>query len=651
MESAVRKAVKAAAFTGWLMVEIELFLVEELYLEKVKTLLRGMLGDFFLENNLEKLKHFLEESLPLVKNSDLRLESNQTTLNLILLCKKREGAGTFFYDLTSRWLMPGKKRGAKLFFIADFRFKFFEEEFTLAEVVLPLESRQEKEEALKNLRVILTEIKLGVASDFHASRILQFKGLPYDRKTTLIQEKIASLIQSHSKDFGKSILSHMQHFLVTCSEEFKTQRDYHHISRIISVLFFMQGLLKQKLAAEPERRHILVKFLKTKVLLGESVKEVLGVIVGLNFLKEHEVFEKKHLISALKEYVPLALDVPSSYFLEKDAEMPIQTLYLEIEKENGLDFTSEEVNLLRLKLSEQLKGHIELLQQKVFMPRNEEEIVRSIVALSRQLKYVQDLPQVVISFDEQIGSELCFNIVLLRVLRLKAPTILELFGSQEGGLKFVLDRVKKVGVIRRKYLKEANVFRLFLKTEHFLRPDHSVDLNRARLAVMEYLNRVLGEVRDYNGGLIYKQNEAYQNLVGALGEMEKKNLFLLEKFFFAIRPSEMAATVATAVLKSLFFMFLNAIKREEARIKKHSDYLFKKEKNALYLILPCYDFNLKKALKEKIALSFLSSLLSFELAYNEITYLGFILFSDDEIKTGSFLKLVQGALTFELASG
>ncbi len=630
------------------MLEIELSLNEELYLEKARELLQKSLGSFFLENNLDKLKFFLDENLPIVRHSDLTLESNHSVLTITLLCKKREGAGAFFYDLVSRWLIPQNKRGAQLFFISDFRFKFLEEEFTLAEVVVSLNSKTEKDEAIKNLRGILTEIKLGVVSDFHASRILQFKGLSYDHKTTLIQEKIASLIQSRSKDFGKSILSHMQHFLVTCSEEFKTQRDYNHISRIISVLFFIQGFLKQKLTSEPEKRHISVKFLKTKVLLGEKVKEVLGVIVGLNFLKEHEVFEKKHLLSAVKNHVPAAVDVPSSYFIEKDSDTPIQTLYLEIEKENGLDFSSEEVHKLRSKLADQLKEHIELLQQKVFMPRNEEEIVRGIITLSHQLKYVQDLPQVIISFDEQTETELCFNVIFLRVLRLKSPPLAELLKNT--GIKdarFILDRVKKVGVIRRRYLKEANVFRILLPIEKFLRSDHSLDLNQARKAALEHLTQLAGEVRDYNGGLIHKQNEAYHQLVAVLGEINQNTIFLLEKFFFAIRPSDMAVTTSSAVLKSLFLMLLNAIKREEYRIKKHSDYLFKKEKNALYLIIPVYNRSQKQDLKEKISLNFLSNLLSFDLSYNDINYLGYILFAEDDLRSKNLLKLIQGFLTFE----
>ena len=77
------------------------------------------------------------------------------------------------------------------------------------------------EEARSNLHSVETEIRLGVVSNYHARRILEFKGLSTDGKTAMIQEKIGSLIQSHSKDFDQGIFSQMQHFFVTCREDFK----------------------------------------------------------------------------------------------------------------------------------------------------------------------------------------------------------------------------------------------------------------------------------------------------------------------------------------------------------------------------------------------------------------------------------------------
>ena len=40
-------------------------------------------------------------------------------------------------------------------------------------------------------------------------------------------------------------------------------------------------------------------------------------------------------------------------------------------------------------LPDQIKEHIEQLTHPIFMPRNEEEVLRNIMALSRQLRYVE----------------------------------------------------------------------------------------------------------------------------------------------------------------------------------------------------------------------------------------------------------------------
>ena len=69
----------------------------------------------------------------------------------------------------------------------------------------------------------------------------------------------------------------MQQFLNNCPEEFKQNRDYHHISRIISNLYSLRKLLKQNIEIHPEKRHIHLKFLKTQ-LDAEKPKHVLGAI-------------------------------------------------------------------------------------------------------------------------------------------------------------------------------------------------------------------------------------------------------------------------------------------------------------------------------------------------------------------------------------
>ncbi|MBU6447135.1 MAG: hypothetical protein KGQ49_07030, partial [Verrucomicrobia bacterium] len=385
--------------------------------------------------------------------------------------------------MVSRWLLPQKRVNVELFFASDVRLPHLSDDLLcVAEIVVHLKSAADVEEVRRNLHAIETEIRLGVVSNYHARRILEFKGLSTDGKTAMIQEKIGSLIQSHSKDFDQGIFSQMQQFLICVREDFKTLRDYHHISRIISNLHSLRKFIKQNVLAYPNKRHVIFKFLKTKLThTGQREKPVLGVLAALNFLREHEVFEIAHLMSAIQKNLPRVKLVEGSSFVDRAEE---KTLYLEIEKPEGTDFTLEEIQLLKISLPDQVKGHIEQLAHPIFMPRNEEEVLRNIMALSRQLRFVGDLPHIIISFDEQKGDDLCFSVILLRVIGESEPSLQELFQSKKSPLKYIPDRVRRVGHVRRKYVKEATVFRTKLPSTQFLRSDRSVDLIKARSFIL-----------------------------------------------------------------------------------------------------------------------------------------------------------------------
>ena len=331
----------------------------------------------------------------------------------------------------------------------------------------------------RNLKQIETEIRLGVISHYHARRIMEFKGLSNDGKTAMIQEKIGSLIQNRSKDFDRGIFSQMQHFLVNCREEFKRMRDYHHISRIISNLYSLRKFLQQNIDVLPNQRHMILKFLKTRLAVPDSQdasRPVLGILAGLNFLTDHEIFEKRHLLAALSQFIPDIQEVEGSFFVDRPQGCLIQTNYLEIEKKNGSDFSHEEIQTLRERLPDHLKEHVEQLTHPIFMPRNEEEVLRNIMALSRQLRFVTDMPQTIISFDEQKGNELCFTVILARVTGPKYCSLSELFARSEDDLfsrqdqrfKIDFDRVRRLGTLGRKHAKEAAVFRAYVGNEAFL---------------------------------------------------------------------------------------------------------------------------------------------------------------------------------------
>ena len=115
--------------------------------------------------------------------------------------------------------------------------------------------------------------------------------------------------------------------------------------------------------------------------------------------------------------------------------------------------------MLKERLAEDLKNGVERLMRPLFMPRNEEEVMRNIITLAQQLRYPRDLPQVIISFDEQTDADLSFIIIFLRVLHKGMPSIQELFQRSRTFLKFIPDRAKMLGCCGKNILKR----RLFLE--------------------------------------------------------------------------------------------------------------------------------------------------------------------------------------------
>lgn len=615
----------------------------EYYREGAQDLILKLIPSDILESTNDLVSRIrFNDLLPIIQISDL----NQAPchLSVLLLCKHRSNVSLFFYEMISRWLLPQKKLNVELFFTSDIRLpKISEELFCIAEIVIEIKSTQELEEIRKNIKQIETEIRLGVVSHYQAQRILEFKGLSNDGKTAMIQEKIRSLIQSRSKDFDRGIFSQMQHFLINCPEEFKSARDYHHISRMISNLYSLQKLIRKNIESVSSQRHIILKFLKTQIKDKQNPRNVLGVLVGLSFLKEHEIFNKDHLINAIRAYLPNVHAVDGSFFVERVQGSLIQTNYIEIEKDEGDDFTFEEIQVLRARLPDQLKLHIEQLTHPLFMPRNEEEVFKNIMTLSKQLRFVTDLPQVMVSFDEQLDKELRFTVIVVRAVTPNEKSIEVCLKDAQSKLKIIPDRIRCIGAIGKKYKKEATVFRACIDDRAILRADHSLNLYQARQSIIHEISQALGPVRDYNGGMIGKQNEVLVHLKRILGRYAQQHEILLEKFFFSLAPMELRSVMDAENLKQLFLLVLQMKKNEEGFCKKNHDFLFKQEETQIYIVLPNVDAEFKEKITRTIQLLNFPpyQLISFVIESQEIPCAGFMLQCDNLLVQKQFYDVIE----------
>lgn len=620
------------------------------------TLMRLLPPDFSFsgrewEESEEEFLGELHRILPIFKwiewkessRYEARFSSKSYCISLFLVNLHRRNAAKFFYEMISRWLLPGKRLNISSFFATDFRFpELTDELFTISEMVISFEALHELELVRCYLPILESEIKLGLISVYHAHRILEIKGLSSDEKTSLIQERIASLLEKRPKDFDYDIFSQMQHFLVMCGEEFKAVRSYGHMSRIIYIFYFFHKMLKEQSEKSPEHRHVLVKLSKTHLHLPLGMKKVLGVFVGLNFLNDNEMFEERHLIRVLKTLVTECEPVEESYFSSAFKEAKIQLLYIEIERRDAGNFSLEDMRTLRMSLQDGVRNGVEKWMRPVFMPRNEEEVMRNIITLSQQLRYPKDLPQVIISFDAQTEFELSFTLILLRILSGGELSVQELFEKANTSLKFIPDRVKRIGVIRRKYIKEATVFRVVVSALDFIRPDHSVDLFRARQEIISELQRIVGEVRDYNGGMIAKQYEQFSALRALFPAMEKREDLLLENVFHSIFPVELRSVLEPALIKIFFTMLLELIEG------KKIGHICKKEEEAAFIVFSYQDVFVKQKIHTAVSELHLpsSQLITISLPVSDSFYFGYIFWEEEKELQDKFLNTLERVLDF-----
>lgn len=583
-----------------------------------------------------------KEIIPLISFSEAKQFPSK--LSFFALSKQRSNSFKFFFEMISRWLTPGRRLNVSLVYASDFRINdLCDEIYTLKEIVIHVESQEEFDEIHRNFPVIEEEIALGIQSEFYAQRILEIKGLSADDKTAVIQSNMAYLVKRYPQVYDNGIFTEMQHVLVICRDDFKEARQSRHLSRVISIQYLFRKELREAIKKKVGKRHLQLKVFRAFIRTQEGPKRVLCILVGITFLRDQETFGEQHLLKAIQHYLPSAQSVDHSFLLHKWGSENICLAYLEVERKDGADFTNAEIRKLRRELPKNLKSRVEHRLHPIFMPRNEEEIMRNMVSLANQIRYLRDIPQIFVSFDEQAHSHLYFTVILARVLRQESPSIPMLFKESNTVAEYVHDRTKTMGYMRKKYPKEATVFHLKLPKEGYLRADHSIDLYKARQAVVGEISRVMGEVRDYNGGMISKQHELLSEICRLLHDVKEYDELLLENFFYSLAPVVVRALIDPGAFKTLFVMLLEGLE-----IFKHENYYLKlhKEQYNQFALIISEDFSVKELIAQVIHDLHISQT---ELVYAHVKAygnmcIGYICCSQDPIKREAFFTKIETAL-------
>ncbi len=564
------------------------------------------------QETIKKSLQSLNEQLPLLAWNNP--ERAPCTLCISLLCHSEftSGVGRYLCDTMSRWIIPGNFLNISSVRSLNFNFVAYpEQNLFFHQVLLDIDTDQQLSISKSNWENLKKEIRLSILAVRHARNVVSIKKLSSEQKKAIIEENIASVIFPPSKNlennifdqmhnfwlhlsaedkiqqiqeqfspymeqrpkiFDKSFFNEIKHSILLFGDKFTGMRNIRHVSRLISYQYLFRKTLMRRIIESPEERFLSIKLMKTRLSSpsGKDGSIVLGILGAMNVLRENELFEERHIVEAITHCLPHVRQVENSFVLDRRSHDPIRLFYLEVEKLDGNTFSIDEIKELKKNLPHELQESVESVLHPVLMPRNEEEIMRNIFLLSQQLKYINDLPQVIISFNAQTEQSLQFTVILLRILRDNDLTLSEIFASSGTELKIEELEVKKVGLLRKRYPKESNVFKISLDKKRFLRRDFTIDLFKARQELSLELNIIFNGIRDFNGGILSKQQEVFQELRSLIHETSSQKDFLLENFFYSITPPLRQSMIAPASLKTLFHLMQEAF---DADYKKETFFI------------------------------------------------------------------------------
>lgn len=616
-------------------------------------------GDSLLELHVDTLKARLEEifreelaqtglieKLPLVKWNECTKVPGAFQIYLLSSAHRKQEIHLFFHEMVSGWLVNGDPLHILSSRNLTFQLKEQSRSYYFIELLVLVEKEKHLSLVHRNLPALAKEIKLGALSKGYARHIIDTKRLNVGgSSTSYLYEMIIWAMRRHPNSFEQDIFREIQRFLIHCKEEFRQIRENRHLARLILSHYLFNREIQKELKSASEKRHLHIKLFNTHLQYPFAKKKVLGLAITLNSLRDYECFEQRHILKAVQRLLPDAIYVQDSFYSHRHDENKILSLYLEFEKAHDGEFSLTDLLLLRKKLVPELKNSIEYLAPSLFIPRNEEELYRNIIALSQELKYVHDLPQAIISFQEQSADVLRFNVILLRLLQHNSPSLQELSRLLPPQDRFIPERVANVGTLRKKYHKEANIFVLEVESRLFLRNNHSVDLVKARQYVVHSLTRMVGQFRDYNGGFLLKQNEQLESIKKEWGEESKQNEFLIENLFYSLTPSIMQTLISPVAGKALCDLFLKTL---DLSLPKHLATLIEKKEvdHSLSVVIKARQGDLKEKLTVELQkldidpLKLASSLVEHEGYY----YLCYLYLDASPMEVSAFSELIENTL-------
>lgn len=385
-----------------------------------------------------------------------------------------------------------------------------------------------------------------------------------------LDQKLHDLISRFPQHLEPSIFKDKDRLLAYFDHEFLRKRSVTHLLRLLTAQYLKKKKLLGSVYLSPKTRCLELRIMPTKIEFTFASKWVIGILTQLSLNSRYELFDQVQLLKAVQKIIPELRIVKESVYIFQSADDTIKTIYAEFEKNGNQFFTLSELKALKTSLENELLKSIERLVPTVFMTRNQEEVLRNILTLSQQIEHGSDLPQVMISFESQTSEELIFTAICVCAENNDTLSIDNLLKQKSSFLQWVLERKQLVKYIDQHQPVYAYLFRVHL-TPHptILRSDGSLNFFASRQKIGNFMKMAIGEFRDFNGGILIKQEETLHSLKTALPKIAPE---LIENVFYSIAPIEMQAILPLPTLKNLFELFMDV---QDPLLSDSSDYVCK----------------------------------------------------------------------------
>lgn len=452
----------------------------------------------------------------------------------------------YFYEYCIRICHPDKVDPVSLSAV-DFAIPYKEspKRLTLCQICIELPSCQLVKTVEKRLLKSSSFLKLGQFT-------LSLEGLNEVEKESWEEEHRQKLYELLSQTFGKIpqvetqlITSKLQQLLASTPRTFLYERSAKHVVDLAVQMAYFQH--KAQGSEKTTKRKTWVHHRARWILGYKKPQKVECWLITLNFLKANEVLEERHFLQILRILGP-GLQRLSFFTTFKDPESKLVHYYIEVDSN---EFTSQRKRLPSLKywLCTEVLSRIERKPLAVFTARNEEESIKWLTTLSKELTSKHDIAQIALLFHNQSDDKLLFHLLSARACQSDTPSLEHLLSAAalEHDVRFQFDKLKKIEGAY--FTKELCLVEIEVSKAPFLREDFSVNTQKARHWLLKGLQNLLGPLRDFNGGLMAKQQEIFENLEASIiSSPLNTNLILFEDLFFNLQPTPMVSTFEPQLL-------------------------------------------------------------------------------------------------------